>query len=672
GERLYRTGDRVRWLPSGRLEFLGRLDSQVKLRGFRIEPSEVSALLRDHSSVLDAFTLLREDSPSLLRLVSYVVSRDESPDEAPLRAMLKARVPEYMVPAAFVFLDALPLTASGKVDTRALPVPGTPPARAALQVAPRDTVEELLATLWAELLGVERVGIHDDFFDLGGHSLLATQLVARLRAVFDVDVSLQELFDRTTVARLADRLRAPRSGSLARPPPITPSTEDGEVPLSHAQAAYWSPERMGAASVYNQVLTPLRLDGPLDVEALRRTIEELVRRHEPLRTTFPSVDGQPVQRVAPPTEWELPVEDLRPLPEDTREQALMSRLEEEGWRPFDMEHGPLMRTRLFRVTDSRHVLMLAVHHALTDQVSGGVMLRELTALYPAFRDEQPSPLPELTVSYRDYTRWQREWMRGEVLEHHRNWWIRRLEKPLPASLPLDRPRPEDGTFHKGRHGFTLPPALSARFHSLARRESVTPFLLGLAAFKTFLARTLQCGDTVVGIVHANRPRPELEPLVGMFASYLLLRTDLSGNPSFREVLRRVRASYLESSEHQDLPHAELVSLLRPGVVDRRPLSPLGYVFHASAAPTVTLAGLEIQPLDADLGLLLNDLQLLLTDGPDGLTGHLEYRTELFDAATIARMADALQALLMEVVEEPDRPLTSLSPPPSDSKPREVA
>ncbi|RKG73736.1 amino acid adenylation domain-containing protein, partial [Corallococcus exercitus] len=672
GERLYRTGDRVRWLPSGRLEFLGRLDSQVKLRGFRIETAEVSSVLRDHSSVLDAFTLLREDSPSNLRLVSYVVSSDESPDEAPLRALLKARVPEYMVPAAFVFLDALPLTASGKVDTRALPVPGTPTARAALQVAPRDTVEELLATLWAELLGVERVGIHDDFFDLGGHSLLATQLVARLRSVFDVDVSLQELFDRTTVARLAERLRAPRGDSPASPPPITPSPEDGDVPLSHAQAAYWSPERMGAASVYNQVLTPLRLDGPLDVEALRQAIEELVRRHEPLRTTFPTVDGQPVQRVAPPADWELPVEDLRSVPEPTREQALTARLGEEGWRPFDLEQGPLMRTRLFRVTDTRHVLMLAVHHAVTDQVSGGVMLRELTALYPAFHDGQPSPLPELPVSYRDYTRWQREWMRGEVLEHHRGWWSRRLEKPLPPSLPLDRPRPEAATFRKGSHAFTLPPALSARFHTLARREGVTPFLLGLAAFKTFLALAIRCDDTVVGIVHANRPRPELEPLVGMFASYLLLRTDLSGNPSFREVLRRVRASYLESSAHQDLPHAELVSLLRPGTVDRRPLSPLGYVFRASAPPTASLAGLEIQPLEADLGLLLNDLQLLLTDGPEGLTGHLEYRTELFDAATVARMADALQVLLMEVMEEPDRPLASLSPPPSDSKSREVA
>ncbi|HYO55499.1 condensation domain-containing protein, partial [Archangium sp.] len=650
---------------SGSLEFLGRLDEQVKLRGFRIEPGEVSSVLREHPSVLDAFSLLREDTPGVQRLVAYVVARENEPEEALLRAALKDRLPEYMVPAAFVFLEALPLTPNGKLDRRALPVPGTSAARAAAQVPPRNTVEELLVGLWAELLGVERVGIHDDFFELGGHSLSATQLVARIRAVFDVDVSLQELFDLSTVAQLAERLAAPRADAPARPPPVTPIQVGGDVPLSFAQAAYWSPERMGAGSIYNRVLTALRMEGPLDVEALRRALEEMVRRHEPLRTSFPVVDGRSVQRVAPPGPWELPVEELSHLPEEARETEVLRRLNEDGWRPFDMERGPLMRTLLYRLSDNLHVLMLAIHHAVTDLVSGGVMMNELSALYGAFSEEQPSPLPELALSYRDYTLWQREWMRGEVLEHHRTYWSRRLaEPPPPPPLPFDHPRPEAGSFHKGVHSFTLSRELSGELRALARREGVTPFMLGLAAFQTFLARMTRQEDMMVGFVHANRPRPELEPLVGMFASYLLLRTDLSGNPNFREVLRRVRASYLEASEHQDLPHAELVELLRPGKVDSRPLSPIGYVFQTSAPVTSSMAGLSIRVVDVDLELLLNDLQLLLADGPEGLAGRLEYRTELFEPETIAVMAEALQALLTQVVEDPDRPLEALSPLPA--------
>ncbi|WNG47517.1 AMP-binding protein [Archangium minus] len=678
GARLYRTGDLVRWLPSGSLEFLGRIDEQVKLRGFRIEPSEVSSVLREHPSVLDAFTLLREDSPGLQRLVSYVVSRDDEPEETVLRATLKGRLPEYMVPATFVFLDALPLTPNGKLDRRALPVPGTSAARAAAQVPPRTLVEELLVGLWAELLGVERVGIHDDFFDLGGHSLAATQLVARIRAVFDVDISLQELFDLPTVAKLAERLAAPRAGAPARPPPISPTQETGDVPLSFAQAAYWSPERMGAGSIYNRVLTPLRLEGRLDVEALRMALEELVRRHEPLRTSFPVVDGQSVQRVAPPMPWVLPVEDLSHVPEEAREAEVLRRLNEEGWRPFDMEQGPLMRTLLYRLSDELHVLMLAIHHAVTDLVSGGVMMNELSALYGAFSEDQPSPLPELTLSYRDYTLWQREWMQGEVLEHHRAYWSRRLaDPPPPPPLPFDHPRPEVGSFHKGVHTFTLSREVSDELRALARREGVTPFMLGLAAFQTFLARMTRQEELMVGFVHANRPRPELEPLVGMFASYLLLRTNLSGNPHFREVLRRVRAGYLEASEHQALPHAELVELLRPEKVDSRPLSPIGYVFQGSAPVTTTVAGLAIRVMHVELELLLNDLQLLLVDGPEGLVGRLEYRTELFEPETIAAMAEALQTQLTQVVEDPDRPLEALSPLPArllpaPSKERELA
>ncbi|PTL76953.1 non-ribosomal peptide synthetase, partial [Vitiosangium sp. GDMCC 1.1324] len=665
GARLYRTGDHVRWLPSGSLEFLGRLDEQVKLRGFRIEPGEVASALREHPSVEDAVALVREDTPGVQRLVAYVVADEPVPEESTLRAALKERLPEYMVPAAIVFLKALPLTPNGKLDRRALPVPGMSEARAADHVPPRNTVEELLVGLWAELLGVERVGIHDDFFDLGGHSLAATQLVTRIRAVFDVDISLQELFDLPTVAQLAERLGTPRDGAPARPPPVTPMHADGDVPLSFAQEAYWSPERQGAGSIYNRVLTPLRLEGPLDVEALRMALEELVRRHEPLRTSFPVVNGQPLQRVAPPDRWELPVEEISHLTEEAQEAELLRRLNEEGWRPFDLEQGPLMRTRLYRLSDTTHVLMLAMHHAVTDLVSGMVMLRELAALYEAFSEDEPSPLPEPTLSYRDYTLWQREWMQGEVLEQHRAYWSLRLAKPpSPPPLPFDHSRPETESFRKGSHGFTLSRELSDALRTLARREGVTPFMLGLAALESFLSRRTKHEDMMVGFVHANRPRPELEPMAGMFANYLLLRTDLSGDPSFREVLRRVRTDYLEASEHQALPHVELVKLLRPGQADSRPLSPIGYVFQTFAPPTPSVAGLSMSVVQVDLELILNDLQLVLADGPEGLAGRFEYKSELFEPKTIAALAEEFQALLKQVVEEPDRPLVDLPDPPA--------
>ncbi len=509
GARLYRTGDRVRWLPSGTLEFLGRLDEQVKLRGFRIELGEIESVLREHPSVNEAVVVVREDSPGVKRLVAYVVADEPVPEESALRAPLKERLPDYMVPAAIVFLPALPLTPNGKLDKRALPVPGLSGERAAAHTPPRNTVEELLASVWAELLGVERVGIHDDFFDLGGHSLAATQLVARIRAVFDVDISLQEMFDLSTVAGLAGRLTSPRDGAPALPPPVPAAHVDGDVPLSFAQEAYWSPERMGPESVFNQVLTPLRLEGPLDVEALRQAVEELVRRHDALRTTFPVVDGKTVQRVAEPGSWALPVEDLSHLPEETREAEALRLLREEGWRPFHLESGPLMRTRLYRVSDELHLLLVSMHHAITDLVSGLVMMRELAALYGAFSEGEPSPLPELAVGYRDYSLWVREWMRGEVLEQHLAYWRRRLEQPPPPpALPFDHPRPERESFRKGSHRFTLPRELSDGLRALARREGVTPFMLGLAGLKAFLARLAGSEDVMVGFVHANRPRPE--------------------------------------------------------------------------------------------------------------------------------------------------------------------
>ena len=633
----------------------------MKLRGFRIELGEVEAALLRQPGVEEAAAVVREDSPGNRRLVAYVVG--EALDGSALRSALKQHLPDYMVPSAFVTLAALPLSPSGKLDRKALPAPDAAREREEL-APPRTPLEELLVGLWADVLGHATLGIHDDFFELGGHSLLATQLVARMRAVLGQELPLQELFDHPTVAAVAERLAASRSANVPPAPPLRARHHAGDAPLSFAQEAYWSPERRGPASRFNTVLTPLRLDGPLDAAALQRALEELVRRHESLRTTFPVVDGAPVQRVLPAGPVPLPVVELGGLPAEAREPEAVRRIREEGARPFELERGPLLRAVLYRLADTSHVLLVAMHHAITDLVSGLVLLRELSALYGAFETGQPSPLPELALQYRDFTLWQREALSGDTLELHRAYWSKRLgHLPPPLALPFDRPAPQVERFEKARAAFSLPREQAAALAALARREGATPFMLMLAAFQSFLARVAGQDEVTVGFVHANRPRPELEPLAGMFANYLLLRVELSGNPSFREILRRVRERYLESFEHRELPHVELVRLLRPPpAVDTRPLSPIGFVYQTVAAPVASVAGLTVRELVVDSEEILNELQLVVTEGRDGgLECALEYQAARFEPATVERLAARLRAQLARAAADPEIRLEALDP-----------
>ncbi|RKH25150.1 condensation domain-containing protein, partial [Corallococcus sicarius] len=378
--------------------------------------------------------LLREDSPGDKRLVAYFTA-SQAPQPAELRAFLEQRLPSFMVPAAFVLLDALPLTAAGKVHRAALPAPEQKGLTDSY-VAPRTPTEELLANLWGDMLGHERVGVQDDFFELGGHSLLAAQLITRIRATFDRELSLNDLFDAPTVAALAAKLASAREAPDAARPPVEPGEPVEQLPLSFSQQAYWSPERGGPASPLNSVPTAFRVEGPLDEAALSQALTELVRRHEILRTTFPVEDGVPVQRIAAPGGFPLERLDLEHVREEAREDAALTRLREEAWRPFDLERGPLMRALLLRLSDARHLLLLNLHHALTDLVTGQVLLSELAALYGAFLEGRESPLPEPTLQYRDFTRWQHAGLRAEALDSLRSWWRQKLDTPLPLpALP---------------------------------------------------------------------------------------------------------------------------------------------------------------------------------------------------------------------------------------------
>ena len=649
GARLYRTGDRARWLPDGSLQFLGRLDGQVKLRGIRIELGEIESCLREHPEVVDVCVLLREDLPGDKRLVAYVVAEAPLPESSALRALLERKLPTYMVPSAFVFLPGFPLTSAGKLNRTALPRPEQSFAEEA-HVPPRTPTEELLASLWAELLAQERVGVTDDFFALGGHSLLAAQIISRVQAIFGVEISINELFASPTIEGLARKLTAPREGQPSAPPPVVPTEPVERLPLSLSQQAYWSPERGGPHSPLNSVPTAFWVEGALDTDTLSLALGELVRRHEILRTTFPLVDGEPVQHIGPPGHVPLALEDLTHLPEAEREVAALERLKQEAWRPFDVERGPLLRAHVLRVSDERHLLLLNLHHAITDLVGGQVLLRELAALHGAFGEGLPSPLPEPTLQYRDFTRWQHEWLRGETLERLRGWWRETLAGPVSVRpLPAAHVDPEAESPRSASLPFTLSPELWERLGALSRREGVTPFLLLLTAYQATLARFSGQGESLVAFAHAHRVRPELEALPGMFANLLVVRTRLADAPGFRELLHRVRASYLGAFAYQGLPHGELVRLLNPSVpAGRTPRLPAGFSFSSSPGETERpgLPGLTLSPVPLELDMAVSDISLVCAGGADGLSGSFEYKLDAFRRESV----EALSRDFLELLE----------------------
>ncbi|HET7229673.1 MAG TPA: condensation domain-containing protein, partial [Longimicrobium sp.] len=482
GARMYRTGDRVRWLPNGEIEFLGRVDEQVKIRGFRIEPGEVEAVLATHPHVHEAVVVARGEGTAR-RLVAYVVAHGARVGTAELRAHLKGRLPDYMVPSAFVVMDALPLTPSGKVARRALPVPDYEVSDERY-VAPRTPAEEVLAGIWAEVLKLDRVGVEESFFELGGHSLLAIRVVSRVRDAFAVELPLRALFEAPTVAELAQRVDALRTAGVAVLPAITPVDRTAPLPLSFAQERLWFLDRLQPGSAFYNIPAAWRLSGVTDVSALERSLGEIVRRHEVLRTVFREVDGAAAQVVAPFAGFTLPVEDLSALADADRQGAVRRRSAEETARPFDLSAGPLFRATLLRLGDEEHVLLIGMHHIVSDGWSLGVLLRELSALYDAFRQGAGSPLADLPVQYADYAAWQRHVLRGEVLDRQLGWWSERLAgAPALLELPTDRPRPPVQTYRGASESIRFPAELLDGLQAVARGEGATVFMVLLGAFQ---------------------------------------------------------------------------------------------------------------------------------------------------------------------------------------------
>ncbi len=690
--RLYKTGDLARYLPDGNIEFLGRVDDQVKLRGFRIELGEIEAAIGQHPDVQAAAVVVREEAPGQKRLVAYIVPGQEqrtknkeqkSEEEDPqfsilnsqfsiqeLRAFLKERLPDYMIPAAFVLLDALPLTPNGKVDRKALAArEGDQADRAHAYTAPRTPVEEILAGIWAQLLGVAQVSVEDSFFELGGHSLLATQLVSRLRDTFKVEVSLRTLFEAPTLEGLAEAVERARLQALGvQAPPITPAARnpdvgrgDGALPLSFAQQRLWFLDQLEPGSPLYNIPAAARLNGALDLGVFQRCLDELADRHEILRTTIATVHGRPQQVIDAGGAIPLAVVDLRGLAEQEREAEVRRRAAESARQPFDLERGPLLRVALLRLGDAEHVVLFTMHHIISDGWSMGVLIREIAALYDAFAAGRPSPLPALALQYADFAAWQRGWLHGAVQEQQLAYWKQRLAGSPPLlTLPTDRPRPAVQTYQGAYQTFALSKQVSEQLKALSRREGATLFMTLLAALQALLARYSGQDDISVGTTIANRNRAEIEPLIGFFVNTLVLRADLSGDPSFRELLKQAREAALGAYAHQDLPFEMIVDALQP---DRNlsytPLFQVMFALQNTPIQAQDLTGLTMRPEEAHSGTAKFDLTLEMSEVEDEIAGSLEYNTDLFDDATIGRMIGHFETLLAAIAVDHALPVSAL-------------
>ncbi len=666
GGRLYRTGDRVRLRPDGAVDFLGRLDRQVKIRGFRIEPGEAEAVLRELPGVREAAVAVRESAERGLELVGYAVPREGvSLETEALLAGLRERLPAYLVPAALVLLDALPLTPNGKLDRRALPAPGA--ARGAEHRLPRTRTEERIAALWTDLLGLEAVGIDDDFFAHGGHSLLATRLVSRLREAFGVELPLRDLFDAPTVAGLAGRVeRLLHTAAAPVRPPLRRRETQGPAPLSFAQSRLWFLERLQPGGAAWSLPLGLQLRGPLAAGALERALAEIVRRHEVLRTALEESGGRPVQRVVPAEEAGLavPCIDLTALAAPEREADRLERAETRA--PLDLARPPVLRALLLRTAAAEHLLLLTVHHAACDGWSLGVLVEELGALYGAFAAGRPSPLPGLPVQYADFAVWQRGWLQGEALERQVTYWRERfVDEPPVLEPPADRPRDPARTPRGGRLETRLPPPLVEALTGLGRAGDATRFMALLTAFAALLGRHSGQSDLVIGSPIANRTVRETEGLIGFFVNTLALRLDLAGEPSFARLLAQVREVALGAYAHQDLPFERLVEELRlerrlelhPG---RNPLFEVLFgLYTAPAAPAGGWRGLSLAPARRSAEAATFELTAMLFEAADGVTLALHYDASLFDATTIARLAGQYVALLAGIAAAPERALADL-------------
>ena len=660
--RMYRTGDLARYRADGSLEYLGRCDDQVKIRGLRVEPGEIEGILASHPDIAEAAVIAGEDAHGDVRLAAYVVDRTGRLSLSELRAFLRGAVPEAMVPSALVVLSSLPRLPGGKVDRSSLPDPAAADLDPASSERPRSEEERALAELWAGLLQIDRIGRDESFFDRGGHSLLAARAVWGIREIFGVEIPLRTMFESPTVGALAERIRALRPGQSPEGwTPVRPRDRDRPIPLSYAQERLWFLAQLEPHNPFYNLTKSLRVEGPLDSIALARSLGVIVERHEALRTRFPSEDGTPVQEIVPPASSLLEIEDLSGLAGPQREAEALRISRDEARRPFDLTRELPFRARLLRLDPENHILILSFHHIAVDAWSLEIFFRELGLAYDAFRRGESPSLEALPVQYADFAAWQRGWLSGPVLETRLAFWREQLRgAPELLELTGDHPRPPRQSYRGARETFAVGPAITRGVRDIGRSERATLYMTLLAAFQVLLSRYTGSTDVVVGSPIANRPFRETEKLIGLFINTLVLRTDFSGDLSFRELLRRVRETSLGAYAHQDIPFERLIEELQPARTLRH--SPVFQVLFAlQSAPRAApgLPGLTVTMLPADSDHTKFDLTLSMSEDGEGLHGVFSYNSDLFEPETIRRMVSHFQTLLRGVGDDPDLPVSGL-------------
>ena len=661
--RIYRTGDLGRISPDGCLQHLGRKDTQVKIRGFRIETYEVELALLQNPAVDQAFVISRDHGNGDNYLVAYIVLGAGLPFSLKeLKVFIRERLPEYMLPSAIVVLEALPLTSTGKIDRSALPKPQVTRPMLEPFVPPTGPLQQEIANIWGEVIGLDKIGIDDNLFELGGNSLSAMQIVARIEKSWQVRVPLKRFLEVPTIRSLSDIIKDVGELEVPRTMPFARVSRGENIPLSFGQQRLWFLDQWEPSSANYTICRAYHLRGQLDVAALEQSLKDTVRRHEILRTRFPTIDGHPIQAVSDESMVTLSVTDLRNLPEKERSRRAWEIIRAELQQPFNLASGPLLRLSLVQHSKDEHFFVLVVHQIVCDGSSLQIFLHELCVLYDGRNKRRLNSLPALPLQYADFAVWQRRWLQGEQLEFHLSYWKGQLGDSLPVlSFPTDRPRSAIIGKRGARQSLRLPRFLTAALKKLSRDEGVTIFMTLLAAFDILLFRYTGEEDLLVGFPIANRTSADTAGLMGFFVNTLVLRTVLTGVSTIRELLSRIRDVCVAAYAHQDLPFEKLVEELHPRRdLTRNPLFQTMFLFQIEESTQIDLSGIKSRVLELDSGTSKVDLTLSLADHGDDLTGFFEYSTNLFDQSTIERMIGHFQNILEGVVVNPDQRVSDLS------------
>ncbi len=665
GERLYKTGDLGRYLSDGNIEFLGRIDHQVKIRGFRIECGEIETVLQEHAQIQSAVVLTREDAQNTKSLVAYLVLKDKdtSLTITNLRNYLNDRLPDYMIPRYFVFLEELPLTPNGKLDRKALPEPASLGSDLEYDYTPpRTPEEEMLVAILQDILGVQRVGIHDNFFDLGGHSLLATQVVNRIQHFLSIVLSIRNLFEHPTVSELQEVIHELAREGKPPLPSITPVLQQDKSPLSFSQQRLWFLAQLEPDNPFYSIPSAIRLEGQLHSDALDKAIQTLVQRHSAFRTSFQAKDGIPYQKIEEKVGFSVNHVDLLRLSKEERETEARKLAEEDALRPFDLTQAPLLRAKLLKLEEHGHILLLNMHHIISDGWSSGIIWKELKALYNAFSQGRENPLPALKLQYPDYAVWQRKELEGEVLKTQEEYWKSRFEGELPVlNLPTDHPRPKVMTYKGAVESLTVSETLTEKIKNLSKKYNVTPYMTLLTAFNILLSRHSGQKDIVVGSPIANRHYQDTEEIVGFFVNTLALRTNLSGDPTFLSLLERVRENCLEAYKHQDYPFERFVEVLNPPRdMSRSPLFQIVLAFQNAPRSDTHFKDLDHKPFQTEHRTTKFDLTAFVREENGQFVLVFEYYRDIFLPTTMQRLMKHFESLLGSITRDPLQTISVLS------------